>query len=73
MRRSGRFISRQEIVYVLESGRHEASRDRFDLLHQEWNYALRGKTVDGRELRVIVSFEKGELVIITAIDLDNEK
>ena len=64
-----RDITRPEILYVLKSGHHESHKDHFDEFHEAWNYAIRGKTVDGRSLRVVVSFDEG-LLIITAIDLD---
>jgi hypothetical protein len=33
-----------------------------------WRYAIRGKTLDGINLRIIVAFEK-EMVIITVMSL----
>ena len=69
-RRVERKITRLEVIYVLITGRHEKFKDRFDELHRSWNYAIRGKTIDAKELRIIVSFEeKSQLLIITAIDL----
>lgn len=74
-RQAERRITRPEVVYVLRNGRHESRKDQFDEMHHGWNYAVRGKTVDGRELRIIVAFEEDEggplLVIVTAIDLAN--
>lgn len=36
-----------------------------------WNYAIRGENVDGRDVRVIVSFDETEqLLIITAFYID---
>lgn len=68
-RRQQRLIRRPEILHVLKHGYHEKRRDIYEETYQEWNYAIRGKTPDGRELRVIVSFEEMDLIIITAIDL----
>lgn len=63
-----------EIKAVIESGWHEKARDRYQTEHSAWSYAVRGKTVDGRALRVMISFvpdEKGELLLlVTAVDLD---
>lgn len=42
LRQGERNISRAEILYVLKHGWHEKSKDRFDLRHSEWNYAVRG-------------------------------
>ncbi|MBS3905112.1 MAG: hypothetical protein KGZ39_07290 [Simkania sp.] len=38
------------------------------LAHSVWKYAIRGKTEDLREVRVIIAFSE-EMIIITVIDL----
>ena len=64
-------ISLPEIIHVLTTGRHEKSKDRFDEVFSAWNYAIRGQTVDGVDLRVIVSFdEERDLLIITAFYIE---
>jgi len=68
-RQEQRSITRSEVLQVLKRGYHERKRDRFEELHGSWNYSIRGKTVDGRDIRVIVSFEEDGLVIITAIEV----
>lgn len=69
--RSGeRNITRPEILQVLKTGRHEKRKDKWDERHEAWCYAIRGKTVDKRELRVVVSFDENYLLIITAIGLE---
>jgi len=70
-RKQERDITILEIRQVVESGYHEKSKDEFKVEWQAWNYAIRGKTIDRRELRVAVSFDEEDvLLIITAIDLD---
>lgn len=69
-RKAERSITRAEILYVLKHGHHEKRKDKFEQRFQAWNYAVRGKTMDARELRVIVSFDENNMLIITAIDLD---
>ena len=64
-----RQISRMEIVQVLKRGYHEKSKDTFDKAYNGWNYSIRGKTLDGRELRIIIAIENN-ILIITAIDLN---
>lgn len=73
-RQKERKISLPEIIHVLNTGRHEKSKDRFDEAFQSWNYAIRGWSLDGVELRVIISFdiERG-LLIITAFYLEEGK
>jgi hypothetical protein len=46
------------MLYVLRHGWHEKRQEVFDTHYQAWNYAIRGKTVDRRSLRMIVSFEE---------------
>jgi hypothetical protein len=70
-RQSERKITRPEIIFVLKNGYHERMKDSFDEQHKEWNYAIRGKTIDKKILRIIVSFDSRGLLIITAIELDS--
>lgn len=69
-RQEGRQITRPEILYVLKNGFHEKKKDHYEECFQAWNYAIRGKTLDNRTLRVVVSFDERSILIITAIDLD---
>ena len=69
-RQAQRTITRPEVLYILKKGYHEKRKDKFDDAFQAWNYAVRGKTVDKRNLRIIVSFDENNMLIITAIDLD---
>jgi hypothetical protein len=68
-RKRERQIMRPEVLFVLRRGHHEKKKDKFDEQHEAWNYAIRGKTVDRREILVVVSFDPNGLLIITAIDL----
>lgn len=70
VRKIERNISLPEIIYVLKTGRHEKNKDHFEEVFNAWNYAIRGKTIDGLDLRIIVSFdEERELLIITCLYL----
>jgi hypothetical protein len=69
-RQTEREITRPETHYVLRNGFHEAKKDRFDRDYKTWNYAIQGKTLDDRKLRIIVSFDENNMLIITAIDLE---
>jgi len=70
-RKAERNITLPEIIHVLRTGRHEKSKDHFEKAFNTWNYAIRGKTIDGMVLRVIVSFdEEKDLLIITAFYLE---
>ena len=54
-RKVERNISLLEILHVFQVGRHEKRKDEFKPEHDDWNYAVNGKTVDGRRLRVAVA------------------
>jgi len=44
--------------------------DDFEDGYQVWHYAIRGKTIDERDLRVFVSFDEDRMmVIITAFEI----
>lgn len=69
-RRQRRIISVLEVGQIVETGFREPSKDEYKEQWRAWNYAIRGKTLDGRSLRVAVSFdEAGFLLVITAMDL----
>ena len=70
-RSTERSITRPEYEWVLMNGWHEKAKDAYQERYKNWNYAIRGKTVDDRELRVVVSFEENGLLIITLIDLED--
>ena len=69
-RQSERKITRPEILFVLKYGRHEKSKDQYQERYKAWNYAISGKTIDKRDVRVIVSFDENNMLIITAIELE---
>lgn len=70
-RKNERNLNLPEIIHVLTTGRHEKSKDRYEEVFNSWNYAVRGHTIDGLDLRVIVSFdEERELLIITAFYIE---
>lgn len=64
-----RQVSETEVTHVLRQGRHEKKKDQFDDKHGNWKYAITGKTVDNRELRVVVAFVNPDMFVITVIDL----
>jgi hypothetical protein len=73
-RQKERNIILTEILHVLNTGRHERGKDRFDERFNSWNYAIRGWTLDRQDLRVIISFEEeNDLLIITAFYLEKRR
>ena len=65
-----REVTLLEVRQVLRGGYHEKRKDEFKEEHQAWNYSVRGKTVDKRNLRIAVSFDEDDVLVITVIDLD---
>jgi hypothetical protein len=68
-RKEERVITLPEVLYVLRNGFHEKKKDEYKPEHKDWNYAIRGKTIDGRALRIAVAFADPGMLVITAIDL----
>ncbi len=72
-RKGERQIQIFHIKQAVLAGFHEKAKDEYKTEHRAWNYSIRGKTLDDRELRVIVSFDEEEcLLFVTAIDLTKD-
>ena len=65
-----RDVTRLEVKQALKDGHHEKRKDEFKEEHGSWNYSIRGKTIDKKSLRVVVTFNKSNMLIVTVIDLD---
>lgn len=66
-RQTERLISLKDTLHVLKTGHHEEEKSGFDVKRQAWKYAIRGKTCDSIELRVVVAFSQNEMFIITVM------
>lgn len=72
IRQNERMISLPESLYVLETGYEEKKKTRFDIEHNTWKYAIRGKTLrDELDVRVIVAFDDNGMLIITVMNVEN--
>jgi len=69
-RKDERFVSLPDVIEVLLKGYQEKSKDTWDERYKEWNYSIRGKTLDQEPCRIIVSINKIGLLIITVIRLE---
>jgi hypothetical protein len=65
-----RGIIKPEIERVLNCGHHEARKDQFNEEFDAWDYAIKGKTLDGRNLRIVIAVVDPKVLVVTAIDLD---
>jgi len=72
IRQKERRISAADVLYVLKYGFHERQKTVFDPAHQAWKYAIRGKTADRVDLRVIVGIED-KVVVITVIRIGGDE
>lgn len=62
-----RHIDLPDILYVLKNGIHEVEKTTLTS-DQIWKYAIRGKTEDLQEIRVIIAFSF-DMIIVTVIDV----
>lgn len=68
-RESERSIDLPDTLYVLKTGRHEKSKTTFDEIFQTWKYAIRGRTLDNEDIRVVIAFDDEDMLIITVIKI----
>ena len=59
-------IDLKHVLHVLKTGQREESREQFDVKRQAWKYVIRGATIDGIQIRVVIAFED-EMIIITVM------
>lgn len=66
-RKEERGVDFFDIERVIKTGWHEAREDRYKEEHGSWTYAIRGNTVDGMEVRIVIAFDEEDyLVVVTA-------
>lgn len=67
-RQDERCIDLPDVLYVLKTtGYHEKAKTTFDDCFQTWKYAIRGKTLDHFDIRIIIAFDEEEMLIITVM------
>jgi hypothetical protein len=69
LRKLQRRISLTDVLHVLRHGYHEKQKDQYKPEHNDWNYSIRGRSMDGKDIRVIVAFDEDDVLIITVIEL----
>lgn len=67
-----REISLNDAEYVLKNGYHEKKKTSFDESFRTWKYAIRGKTIEDLGIRIIIAFDKQDLIIITLMHIGEE-
>lgn len=67
-------LAEPDVAFVIKRGNREERKDTWSLTHQNWVYAIRGKTKDGIDLRVCFALEQLSgghwIVIVTVINLN---
>jgi uncharacterized protein DUF4258 len=61
-------IDLPDTLHVLKTGVHEIGKTSLSNKYQNWNYAIRGRTEDSKDVRVIISFSD-EMMIVTVMEL----
>jgi hypothetical protein len=61
-------IDLQDTLQVLKTGYHEHEKTIFDIKFQVWKYAIRGRSEDSKDIRVIIAFSN-EMMIVTVMEL----
>ncbi|MBF0359927.1 MAG: DUF4258 domain-containing protein [Oligoflexia bacterium] len=67
-----RGVTYPEIEFVLFNGFHNKKKDKFNQEYQCWDYAIEGKTVDGKKIRIIVTIISPNVLVVTIIDLNRK-
>ena len=64
-------VNELQVIRILKgkSKYHEAQKDRFNEKMQTWNYSIRGNSVDSEDIRVVLSFDKSDMLIVTVINM----
>jgi len=69
LRKSQRQIALTNVLYILHHGYHEKRKDQFHPEYKDWTYSIRGKTVDHKDIRVVVAFDSDGMLIITVMEI----
>lgn len=71
LRQGQRSFTIGDIKNVLNTGYHEKQKDEYKPEYEDWNYAIRGKTLDGEHARVCIAFIKqSRFIVVTVIRLE---
>jgi hypothetical protein len=62
-----RNLDLSDVLYVLKNGYHEKQQTSFDENFHVWKYAVRGKTFEGIDIRIIIAFDGDGMLIITVM------
>lgn len=69
-RQEERNIELVDVKFVLKNGYHEKRKTTFSEEFNTWKYAIRGRTLDEVDIRVIVAFDENIMHIITVMTIN---
>ncbi len=55
-----------EVEQVLRGGFHEKERDEYNSQYNSWTYAIRGRTGDKRDTRVVIALIR-DVIVVTIV------
>lgn len=67
-----RAITVNDAEYVLKNGYHEKRKTSFDEVFNTWKYAIRGKTVEQLDIRIIIAFDQDGMIVITLMHVGED-
>ena len=71
LRQGERCFTIGDIRNIIDTGYHEKRKDEYKEEYADWNYAIRGKTLDNDQARICIAFaEEKYFVVITVIRLE---
>ena len=73
LRQGERVLTIGDIISIINTGYHEKKKDEYKIEHADWNYAIKGSTLDDDQARVCIAFiEELHFIVITVIRLESE-
>ncbi len=73
LRQGERHFTIGDIKNIIDTGYHEKGKDEYKTEYADWNYAIRGKTLDNDQARICIAFAKEDyFIVITVIRLEIE-
>src|SRR5271156_1226396 len=70
LRQGERCFTIGDVKNIINTSCHEKKKDEYKVEYADWNYAIRGKTLDDDEARVCIAFvEESHCIVITVIRL----
>jgi hypothetical protein len=71
LRQGERCLTMGDIKNIIKTGYHEKKKDEYKDEYADWNYAIRGKTLDDDQARICIAFiEESHFIVITVIRLE---